>query len=248
MRDIGDLAGKNKLTELVARLNDTLDEISVHEGVIDAASAEVKATKHEIVLLAMDAGNGLNAIKTALKDDVGHGKFVLWLKNNFPRTPRTANKYMVLADGRGIIEAKIRTGSFFSITTALRLLKPPEPKKKAPIALADLSPEDRAQLIADAGQHIVAQERQLAERQRTGLTKLVDGVRGTLLTGAAPVHQLETIKALFEEFDDRAARTTDWRDRLAPESHYRMVENKVARGKAPTKPVITDAPPTDTKQ
>ena len=122
------------------------------------------------------------------------------------------------------------------------LKKPRNPKKKTAIALADLSPEERAQLIADAGQHIVAQERQLAERRRAGLTKLVDGVRGALLTGAPAGHQVEAIKTLIEEFDVRVARTTNLRDRIAPESHYRVAEDKLSQqellqrvGRGPTK-------------
>ena len=132
----------------------------------------------------------------------------------------------------------------------------PDPKKKATIALGDLSPEERAQLIADTSQHIVAQERQLAERQRAALTKLVNGVRGALLTSAPAKHQLETIKALIDEFDDRAARTTDWRDRIAPESRYRMAADKpgqetllkrIGRGNAPTNPAPVVAPSGPTK-
>ena len=223
------------LAAVVTRLNNTLDDISAHEGTIDAASVVMEETKHEILLLAMAAGDDLNAIK----DAVGHGNFGPWLKKNFARTPRTATKYMELADGRDIIDAKIGTGSVLSITSALKLLRGPKVKKDpySPEALSKLSPEKRAQLRADLNattsrtevpaavtaeivQHAVAQAQREAKKIHGVRAQCIEDVRAALATNAPPAHQNETIRALLDTFDRRTAREENIRDRLAPESFF----------------------------
>jgi Protein of unknown function (DUF3102) len=252
-----------RLAEAVTRLKTTLYEISIAEGVIEAATAEVKEARHEIVILAMDAGDDLNAIK----DEVGHGNFGPWLKKNFTHTARTATKYMELADGRDIIEAKIGTGSVLSITTALKLLRPSKGKKHPYSAetLAKLPPEERARLVANLGITItrgdvptsvedeikqvavdvaVSLERQAAAGDSAAAEQYLAKVRTKLTTGASPTRQVEEALAVIDHYDDMK-NAPSWETRMAPGASLEGQWPRVQRRKTSTDPApVAGAPPT----
>jgi hypothetical protein len=239
MGDISDLDAKNKpvgLAGVVSSLNATLSKISAAAEAISATTAEVKASRHEIVVWAMDAGDRLRTIQA----EVGYGNFGSYLERHVACSHYTANKYMKLAAGRPTIAAKIATGCKLSITTALKLLRPPD-EDTGPYsvkALAKLSPEKRTLLEANLGltitrtgvpaavtaelvQHAVAQAQQVAEKVNGVRAQTIEGVRAALATSASEAHQNKTVRALIEIFDRRTAGTEHIRpDRLAPESFF----------------------------
>ena len=146
-----------------------VDELRKILGQIGSKEADLKAGNRAILELALDAGDHLIAIEK----DVAHRKLGAWVKANLDFSARTARKYMRLAEGRALIEEQIGTGgSDLSIRGALRLLRPkkpagskqdgastetstetPSPKVNpySPEALAKLSGEERARLVANLG-------------------------------------------------------------------------------------------------
>jgi hypothetical protein len=215
-----------RLTTVVAHLKSTLADISKLEDAIKASAATVKAAKHEIVPLAMNAGDDLIQIKK----DVGHNHFREWLELHIAYSPRKATNYMLLAKRRTAIEGQIGTGAVLTINAALRLLRPkkptdnPDPKEAAAVAespysveaLRKLSAEERARLIAnlaitradvpasvaaDIVQHAVGQAREVAEQEQAALAKCVAGIRAAVRTQASPAHQLEDVKAAIRRLD-----------------------------------------------
>jgi hypothetical protein len=128
----------NRLGDLAARI------AAEHEA---AGAATRKTLQHAIA-----AGELL----IEAKDRVGHGRWENWLKKTCNVPPRSATKYMKLAEGREIIEKnQIGPAADLTINAALRLLKPkakkfepPDRPKKKPAAkqiLSSLSWSDATQ-------------------------------------------------------------------------------------------------------
>jgi hypothetical protein len=122
--------------------------------------AQVNLAVRNALARAMNAGDML----AEAKERVGHGRWESWLKKTCNIPPRTASRYILLAENRGLIEANSATVADLTVRGALRLLRPkPKPKttlhKKRPpfatalstLAWSDASPDARARFIDGVG-------------------------------------------------------------------------------------------------
>jgi hypothetical protein len=76
-----------------------------------------------------------------VRDQVAHGKWNQWLKDNCPINPRTAKLYIQLADHRGVIDDQIAEDPTLSIRAVRRLIaKPIKPAAEEP----DQAPDEAA--------------------------------------------------------------------------------------------------------
>ena len=135
----------NSLRDLAARIAEE------HEQVTNATRT---ALTH-----AITAGELL----LEAKGPVGHGQWETWVKGVCKLPPRTASRYMLLAENRETIKTKSATVADLTVRAALRLLKSDRPKpaarprKKAPpaalnsLAWSEAEPEARAKFIDGVG-------------------------------------------------------------------------------------------------
>ena len=75
------------------RMADLVDRIQKREEQIDEAAQKAIDAAAHTVKLAIEQGYDL----LLAKHDVNHGDWLAWLQKNFPKTPRRATDYMVLA-------------------------------------------------------------------------------------------------------------------------------------------------------
>ena len=68
----------------------------LHEEVV-RCTAESRQALHSALAAAWRAGQLLNAEKTRVRKTMGAGAWLIWLRQNFRGTPRTAQNYMRLA-------------------------------------------------------------------------------------------------------------------------------------------------------
>jgi hypothetical protein len=81
---------------------------------------------------AMACGDSLIEAKAKVKEKVGHGNWLPWLRENCPViSERTVRLYMQLARNRATIEAKSATVADLRLSGSLKLLSPPREKPKA---------------------------------------------------------------------------------------------------------------------
>ena len=157
----------NRLGDLAARI------AAEHEA---AGAATRKTLQH-----AITAGELL----IEAKDRVGHGRWENWLKKTCNVPPRSATKYMKLAEGRETIEKnQIGLGADLTINAALRLLKPKTKKAEPP---------DRPKKKPAAPQILSSLSWSDAPQQKR--TSFVDAVGLQALYAAAPPRHQEHFRA-----------------------------------------------------
>src|SRR5262249_19598545 len=93
-----------------------------HQVVTCAGISIVRAT--ELMLeKALVAGEALLAAKRAVKQAFGNGHWLPWLKEECDLSEREAQRYMLIARHRAILEANTTCVSDLTMTGALQLLK-----------------------------------------------------------------------------------------------------------------------------
>lgn len=108
-------------------------EIQIDNFCVDAVRSGVAA-----IALALDQGDDLIAAKSLCK----HGEFQLWVMANFPKTYRTAAKYMKLAEiPKGNRSSLLKDAK--SVNEAFRLLGiiSPEPSNQIDAPSISIPPE-----------------------------------------------------------------------------------------------------------
>lgn len=99
----------------------------LHEEVV-RCTADSKKALHVALAAAWQAGQLLNAEKKRVRQKMGAGAWLLWLRQNFRGTPRTAQNYMRLA--QSVADASFLQG--MSLRQAyFRLGIATEPKSRA---------------------------------------------------------------------------------------------------------------------
>ncbi|MDB6168273.1 MAG: hypothetical protein JWM88_1137 [Verrucomicrobia bacterium] len=116
---------------------------------------ESKKCLHAALVAAWQAGQLLLAEKKRVRRTMGDGAWILWLEQNFKASPRTAQKYMRLAEGVADVSAL----EDLSLRQAyLRLGIATEPKSRANSAHVDELPAH----VRLAGKLLVAIKRDAA--------------------------------------------------------------------------------------
>ena len=175
----------------------------------------VKATEHEIVILAMAAGADLLAIK----DDVGHGKFGSWLKANVACRPAHCKQvYGSWPTAGSVIAANWNRFQFEHPARALRLLitkkktsrskpkatdesteePPPPPTITVDAVIAWLKtaePADRARVIAVLPQLETAKAHQKAEDAKAAAAQAHQKAEDAKAIAASETRYIEKIEA-----------------------------------------------------
>lgn len=122
----GDRGGERKESKVPeATSNAVATQAEIDRQTEIAKNEHRKATGHatKAVQHAMNAGDALLRIKGALP----HGRFTLFLKENFPQSERTARNYMTLAANRHRI-ADLKPASINAALLAAKELR--EPRKR----------------------------------------------------------------------------------------------------------------------
>lgn len=91
MKKENGLTPANRTAEI--SIEDLRKRISERETQIDEECGKATACMAKAVKLAFSQGQDL----IMAKNKVGHGDWMLWVSANFPKTIRTANRYMLLA-------------------------------------------------------------------------------------------------------------------------------------------------------
>jgi hypothetical protein len=98
---------------------------AAHQGVMLAVTNMIEH--------ALAAGDALIAAKAALEADVGYGHWLAWLKKECDLSEDRAERYMLLARNRAIVEADSARVRNLSLTGAFKLLgKPAKGSKSQP--------------------------------------------------------------------------------------------------------------------
>jgi hypothetical protein len=159
--------------------DDTLEE---HAAEIRKGIRDLQTQMCNALHIALMVGRRLNLVK----DQVAHGAWNQWLKDNCPIQPRTAKLYIQLADHQGDIIDKIAQDPGLSIRAARRLIAKPikpaaedspntadDPEASAAAMRAKFAELDKDKSDATpAGRLLAAWEAASTEEQRSFLSTI----------------------------------------------------------------------------
>ncbi len=168
------------MTDLVRTDDDLARAINTEHG-------HVETYKHSTIQHAIRCGELL----LEMKQRVGHGNWLAWVKEHFEASERTARNYMEIAKSAAVADLKDDT----TMRSALRALASPSQSKKA--SKAEPKDAQASNALAPAPIPIEGAERipdaEIVEEPRAGLGKTHQR------TWASVPARLITIKRVFSE-------------------------------------------------
>jgi hypothetical protein len=136
---------------------------SLHTQIVDAAK--------NVVRRAIDAGTAL----IDAKKQVGHGKWLRWLKEECELSERTAEVYMTCARNRQLLEAIIAAAANMTLAQALQAIKP-KPDESKDGAMGKYA-KARAALIRKLGELLPEDAEDAAQRTIVELQAAVEAMK-----------------------------------------------------------------------
>lgn len=168
------------------------DYMIVQERTLPVIVSEIKIIEQNVAKTAMEGAIQIGERLQEAKEQVGHGNFDTWCKENLNYNRRTAERFMKIASeygGENGLISKTTTLSHLSISNALSLLKVPEEDREK---FAEEHPvEDMTNKALEEEIRKLKAEKATLEEEVTNVAKDRSEVGGRLAEAEATIERLK---------------------------------------------------------
>ena len=168
------------------------DYTIVQERTLPVIVSEIKIIEQNVAKTAMEGAIQIGERLQEAKEQVGHGNFDTWCKENLNYNRRTAERFMKIASeygGENGLISKTTTLSHLSISNALSLLKVPEEDREK---FAEEHPvEDMTNKALEEEIRKLKAEKATLEEEVTNVAKDRSEVGGRLAEAEATIERLK---------------------------------------------------------